>query len=115
MSKPTRRDRETAREITRQCAAMWPEDMTSIIAAALADERERCAKKAPPPPLRALPIMSDAISSGIEYGVRRAFKHSDDVPEDSVLSRISEQAHIGAMSALHEVVDFFGEDPPDMV
>lgn len=52
--------------------------------------------------LRAYAIISQAVSSGIAYGYRRAHKHTDKPSEDHVLEQI-ENAVLGELC---ELIDF---------
>lgn len=47
-------------------------------------------------------MASDAIHAAIQYGWNRAHKHTDNPPEDAILSNI----HTNVMGALCDVFDF---------
>jgi len=53
--------------------------------------------------IRVYPVICDAVLLGVQYGLKRAFKHRDEpAPDDSVANAIAD----AVMSELGEVVDF---------
>ena len=52
--------------------------------------------------LKAYPVIREAISSGIAFGIRRAYKHTDTPGHDVLQEQIEQEI----MNALEEVIDF---------
>jgi hypothetical protein len=52
--------------------------------------------------LKTYRIIEDAVESGVAYGIRRAYKHTDN-PSETALQENIEHA---VMNALSEVIDF---------
>jgi hypothetical protein len=52
--------------------------------------------------INAYPIIQDAVANGVAYGVRRAYKHTDDPTQE----QISTEVENAVMSALCEVLQF---------
>lgn len=51
-------------------------------------------------------IVSRAVEEGIDYGVMRAYKHSEDPPDQQEKDRIAEAIFHGVMNELCEVIEF---------
>lgn len=51
---------------------------------------------------RAYPIIADAIERGIDFGVRRAFKHTDTPTPDAIIEHVETEV----LNALSEIIDF---------
>jgi len=51
-------------------------------------------------------LVHDQVERGIEIGLRRAFKHSEENLKEETAERIKDHVHREIMMALDEVIDF---------
>jgi len=68
------------------------------------EKYERTVKQ--PVKVKLYSIVSDQVERGIEIGLRRAFKHSEETLKDEAHERIKDAVHAEIMLALDEVIDF---------